>query len=149
MEPTLKNRQGDDLLECVQLPDCEGTAFAALRIKSSTTSGFESIGTWLEVTSIAATFIRFAANNWTPGLTLRSTVYQLGLRLPCRAFDFLIEQVGHWHTLGRVDEFLLRLGQVAAKEADAAHSSIDCIRRGGIVDGNLPGRIINPCDARR
>jgi hypothetical protein len=43
-----------------------------------------------------------------------------GLSLPCRAFDFLVEQVRHWHALCRVDEFLLRLGQVAAKEADAA-----------------------------
>jgi hypothetical protein len=43
-----------------------------------------------------------------------------GLSLPCRAFDFLVEQVRHRQALCRVDEFLLRFRQVAAKEADAA-----------------------------
>jgi hypothetical protein len=88
---------------------------------SSTTSGFESMGTWLEVTSIVAAFMRFAAKRCSSGLTVRSwlaTMYQLGL--VCRAFDLLVEQVRHRHALRRVDEVLFRLRQVSGKAADAA-----------------------------
>src|SRR5277367_3707672 len=57
------------------------TAFAASRITSSTTLGCDSIGTWLEATSVTLAFMRFAAKCSRSGWTVRSlvaTMDQLG-----------------------------------------------------------------------
>src|SRR6516162_11212685 len=58
------------------------TVLAALRMTSRTTSGFDSMGTWDDVTSVVAAFIRFETKCCRSGGTVWSWVartYQLGL----------------------------------------------------------------------
>src|ERR1700761_474884 len=58
------------------------TAAAAVRITSSTTSGCDNIGTWLESTLYVVAPIRSATKRSSSGFTVRSWVariYQLGL----------------------------------------------------------------------
>ena len=69
-----------------QAPRCDDvTALAALRITSSTASGWDSIGTWLKSSSTVLAPMRFAAKRCSSGLTVWSwlaTMYQLGLESP-------------------------------------------------------------------
>src|SRR5258708_23597145 len=71
-----------DLLYAAFVAVC--TACAAARMTSITTSGCDSMGTWLLATSVTLAPIRFAKNRSKSGGTVRSflpTMYQLG-------FDF-------------------------------------------------------------
>ena len=64
------------------LAQVRGYEIAAARITSITSSGRESIGTWLLSTSLMVAPMRFATNCWSSGGTVRSlvaTMYQLGL----------------------------------------------------------------------
>src|SRR3984957_5434453 len=70
--------------------------FAASRITLSTTSGWDSIGTWLLATSVIFPFIRFAAALSRSGWTAWSfvpTMFQLGLSLQAGLSIFALNRV--------------------------------------------------------
>ena len=122
------------------------TAFAAFRITSSTSSGLESIGTWLLSGSVVVAPMRFATNRSRSGLNravFAGHDVPARLRLPRGAFNLLIEEVGSRHHLGRPDELLFLLGQVSREAADAFRPQPDApVRDLDVREHVRPGKLI-------
>src|ERR1700730_6164317 len=81
-----------------------------------TKSGWESMGTWLLATSCVVAPIRFATNRSMSGWTVRSFVgndVPAWLRSPGSSSDFRVEQVGSRSEVGRPNQLLFLLGQIA------------------------------------
>src|SRR5262245_59160359 len=77
------------------LAQVRGYESAAARITSITSSGRESIGTWLLSTSLMVAPMRFATNCWSSDGTVRSlvaTMYQLGLVFQATPAAFFVNR---------------------------------------------------------
>jgi hypothetical protein len=90
-----------------------------------TTSGCESIGTWLLATSVTFAFMRPETQRWRSGCTVWSCVarmYQLGFDFHANAIGgelLLVEQVDDGRKVRCPHELLVRRGEISGKELGA------------------------------